>query len=194
MWSREPGKSQQGLCPISSSGSDLESPHKSEQDLAEIFQHDFSASVTKILQVHSNECPWHPFLGSFVYFYPQQNPTCTHSCFRCVWFLATPWTVACQAPLFLDFPSQEYWSGSSFPSPGSLPDPGIKPGSPALAGGFFTNWATREALNPMISILNHRQKGRRTSKDGGTHRSDAATAKDRLELPRTGRRKEWILP
>ena len=46
-WSREPGKSQQGLCPISSSGSDLESPHKFEEDLAKIFQQDFSVSVTK---------------------------------------------------------------------------------------------------------------------------------------------------
>jgi len=36
------------------------------------------------------------------------------------------------------FPRQEYWSGLPFPSPGDLPDPGIKPGPPALAGGFFT--------------------------------------------------------
>ena len=36
------------------------------------------------------------------------------------------------------FPRQEYWSGLSFPSPRDLPDPGIKPVSPALAGGFFT--------------------------------------------------------
>ena len=40
--------------------------------------------------------------------------------------LATPWTVAHQAPLFLGFSSQEYWSGLPFPSPGDLPDPGIK--------------------------------------------------------------------
>jgi len=36
------------------------------------------------------------------------------------------------------FPRQEYWSGFPFPSPGDLLDPGIKPVSPALAGGFFT--------------------------------------------------------
>ena len=36
------------------------------------------------------------------------------------------------------FPRQEYWSGLPFPSPGDLPNPGIKPGSPALAGGLFT--------------------------------------------------------
>ena len=38
----------------------------------------------------------------------------------------------------MGFPRQEYWSGLPFPSPGDLPDPGIKPMSPALAGGFFT--------------------------------------------------------
>ena len=40
---------------------------------------------------------------------------------------ATPWTVAHQAPLSMGFPSQEYWSGLSFPPPGDPPDPGIKP-------------------------------------------------------------------
>ena len=49
-----------------------------------------------------------------------------------------PWTVACQAPLSVGFPRQEYWSGLPFPSLGDLPDPGIEPTSPALAGGFFT--------------------------------------------------------
>ena len=46
--------------------------------------------------------------------------------------LVTSWTVACQAPLSLGFSRQEYWSGLPFPSPGDLPNPGIKPGSPAL--------------------------------------------------------------
>ena len=50
----------------------------------------------------------------------------------CVQLFATPWTVAHQAPLSLGFSRQEYWSGSPFPSPGDLPDPGIKPGSLAL--------------------------------------------------------------
>ena len=51
---------------------------------------------------------------------------------------ATPRTVPHQALLSMGFPRQEYWSGLSFPSPGDLPNPGIKPMSPALAGGFFT--------------------------------------------------------
>ena len=40
--------------------------------------------------------------------------------------------VACQSPLFLEFPRQEYWTSLPFPSPGDLSDPGIKPGSPTL--------------------------------------------------------------
>ena len=46
--------------------------------------------------------------------------------------LATPWTVAHQAPLSMGFPRQEYLSGLPFPSPGDLPDPGIEHVSPAL--------------------------------------------------------------
>ena len=50
----------------------------------------------------------------------------------------TPWTITRQAPVSMGFPRQEYWSGLPFPSPGDLLDSGIEPGSPALAGGFFT--------------------------------------------------------
>ena len=42
----------------------------------------------------------------------------------------TPWTVVQQAPLSMVFVRQEYWNGLPFPSPGDLPDPGIKPMSP----------------------------------------------------------------
>ena len=45
---------------------------------------------------------------------------------------ATPWTVAYQALQFMEFSRQEYWSGLPFPSPGDLPDSGIKLRSPAL--------------------------------------------------------------
>ena len=51
---------------------------------------------------------------------------------------AVPQTVAHQAPLSMGFPRQEYWSGLTFPFPGDLPDPGMEPVSPALAGRFFT--------------------------------------------------------
>ena len=46
--------------------------------------------------------------------------------------LVTPWTVACQAPLSLEFFRQEYWGGSPCSSLGDFPDPGIEPRSPAL--------------------------------------------------------------
>ena len=46
--------------------------------------------------------------------------------------LATPWTIACQAPLSIGFSRQEYWNGLPFPSLGDLPDPGIEPWSPGL--------------------------------------------------------------
>ena len=60
----------------------------------------------------------------------------------------TPWTVAHQALLSMEFSRQEYWSGLPFLTAGNLPDPGIKPvsfESPALAGGLFITCATSEA-------------------------------------------------
>ena len=66
-----------------------------------------------------------------------------------VQLLATPWTVAYQAPMSMGFSRQAYWSGLPFPIPGDLPDPGMEPASlasPALASGFFTPGATWESL------------------------------------------------
>ena len=68
--------------------------------------------------------------------------------FSHVQLFATLWTVAHQAPLSMGFSSQEYWSGLPFPSPGDLPDSGIRPTSlrsPELAGGFLTTSTTWEA-------------------------------------------------
>ena len=67
-----------------------------------------------------------------------------------VQLFATPWIVASQAPLPMEFSRQVYWSELPFATPGDLPDPGIELESlvsPALAGGFFTTSATLEALN-----------------------------------------------
>ena len=61
----------------------------------------------------------------------------------------TPWTVARQPPLSMGFPRQEYWSELPFPTPGTLPNPGIKPTSlmsPALASGFFATWKALSLL------------------------------------------------
>ena len=51
----------------------------------------------------------------------------------------TPWTVGHQTSLSMGFPRQEYWTEWPFPSPGDLPNPGIKPDSSVLVGVFFTN-------------------------------------------------------
>ena len=53
--------------------------------------------------------------------------------FSHVQLFATPWTVAHQAPLFMEFSRQEPWSGLPSPSPEDLPDPGIEPASPAAS-------------------------------------------------------------
>ena len=60
----------------------------------------------------------------------------------------TPWTVARQAPLSTGFPRQEYWSGLPLPSPGDLPDPGIKLRSPALQVDFLllSHWGNQSSL------------------------------------------------
>ena len=65
----------------------------------------------------------------------------SHLCCACAKSLhsyLTPWTVTRQIPLSMGFSRQEYWSVLPCPSPGDLPDPGIQPMSPALAGRFFT--------------------------------------------------------
>ena len=72
--------------------------------------------------------------------------------------LATPWTEAHQAPLSMEFPRQEYWSGLPFPSPGGLSDPGIEPGSPALQADYLLTEPQGKPLvrlyNPLIIVLN----------------------------------------
>ena len=71
---------------------------------------------------------------------------CSVAC--CVQPFVAPWTVARQAPLSTGFSRKEYWRGLPCPSPGDLPDPGIKPLSllsPALTVGFFTTSTTWEA-------------------------------------------------
>ena len=62
----------------------------------------------------------------------------------CIQLFADPRTVAHQAPLFIGFSRQEYWSGLPYPPPGNLPDLGIEMSlvSLALTGGFFTTVPT----------------------------------------------------
>ena len=90
-----------------------------------------------VLEVHFDFC-----LSSLISLLPtlgnKLDAHCAQSLSR---LFATPRTVVCQAPLFVGFSRQEYWSGLPLPTPGYLPNPKIKPSSsasPALAGRFFT--------------------------------------------------------
>ena len=76
-----------------------------------------------------------------------------------VQLFAAPWTVACQAPLSMEFSRQEYWSVLPFPIPGNLPYLATEPmslASPALASGFFTTSATLEAQWTFLTIFSPR--------------------------------------
>ena len=71
----------------------------------------------------------------------------------------TLWTIVHRAPLSMGFLKQEYWSGLPFPTPGDLPNPGIKPISlvfPALEGSFFTTALPRK---PTESARGHVNAG-----------------------------------
>ena len=63
--------------------------------------------------------------------------------------VATPWTVAYQAPPSMGFSRQECWSGLPFLSPGDLPDPGIKPRSPAWQADALPSEPPGKPLNDL---------------------------------------------
>ena len=75
-----------------------------------------------------------------------------------VQLFVTPWTVAHQAPQSMEFSRQEYWSGLPFPSPGDLPDPGIKPGSPALQADALPSepqiWSIKSLQGECLLLFN----------------------------------------
>ena len=78
----------------------------------------------------------------------------TKACLTILW---SSWTVAHQAPLSMGFPRQEYWSVLPFPSPGDLPDPGIKSASPALQAGYLLqhHWGSPQC--DVVQSLSHVQ-------------------------------------
>ena len=76
----------------------------------------FSPAASQVTLVQSNQ------YAIEVYFWTAL------SVLRHVRLFATPWTVARQAPLSMEFSRQEYWSGLPFPSPGDLPNPGLNSG------------------------------------------------------------------
>ena len=68
--------------------------------------------------------------------------------------IVIPWIVARQASLSMGFPRQEYWRRLPFPSPGDLPDPGIKSLSPGLACGFSMTEPPGKSFN-CLSFINY---------------------------------------
>ena len=78
---------------------------------------------------------------------------CLNACalvhFSRVRLFVTLWSVACQAPLSMGFSRQEYWSGLPFPSAGHLPNPGIKPISPASPALQVDSWPTEPCGKPI---------------------------------------------
>ena len=75
---------------------------------------------------------------------------------RRVWLFVTLWTVAHQAPPSMGFSRQEYWSGLPFPSPGDLPDPGIKPRSPAMQADALTSEPPGKPLDEFLGFSQSR--------------------------------------
>ena len=108
----------------------------------------------RILQRNKNIHAYRDFyigvFNSFIYIAPNQtSPKCSlkvkvKPLSR---VFATQWTVVHQAPPFLGFSRQKYWSGLPFPSPGDLPDPGIKPRSPALQADALPSEPPGKTLN-----------------------------------------------
>ena len=64
----------------------------------------------------------------------------------------TPWTVAHQVPLSMEFSRQEYWSGLPFPSPGELPNQSIEAGSPALQADSLSSEASGNEVKVALVV------------------------------------------
>ena len=80
-------------------------------------------------------------------------------------YLVTPWTATHQAPLSMDFPRQEYWSGLPFPPPGDLPDQGIELtslslASLVLASRFFTTVPLKKPPDSSYILANISRRDR----------------------------------
>ena len=96
----------------------------------------------------------------------------------------TPWTVARQAPLSMEFSRQEYWSGLPFPSPGDLPDPGIKPGCPALQADSL----------PSEPPGKPRQSGAcaNIEAEASLERTDREVPSEEMEISSIGNLRNWL--
>ena len=76
--------------------------------------------------------------------------------FSHVQLFGTLWNIVLQAPMSIGFSRQEYWSGFPCPSPGNLPNPGIKPRSPALQADALPSEPPGKPLKPRQHIKKQR--------------------------------------
>ena len=83
-------------------------------------------------------------------------------------FFATLWTVDNQAPLSMELFRQEYWTGLPFPSPGHLPDPGIKPRSPALQADYLPSEPPGKPKQDRDEVRIQRLKTEKLELDAGS--------------------------
>ena len=83
----------------------------------------------------------------------------------------TPWTVDHQAPLSMEFLRQEYWTGLPFPSLGDLPDPGIKPRSPALQADYLPSEPPGRPKQDRDEVRIQRSKTEKLELDTGSKSS-----------------------
>ena len=97
-----------------------------------------SSSYVLVPQAQHGNCPVQLWASTSLSPWGRAGGRICAQSFSRVRLFATPWTAAHQAPLSMELSRQEYWSGLPFPPPEDLPDPGINPASPALAGRFFT--------------------------------------------------------
>ena len=95
---------------------------------------------------HKHSCDTRPCIGFYMDLMLSLCPQCPSR----VWLFAAPLTVACQAPLPMEFSNQEYWNGMPFPAPEDLTDPGIKPKLNALIYCWVNKCLAVEWLESMV--------------------------------------------
>ena len=91
--------------------------------------------------------------------------------------LATPWTIAYQAPPSMGFSRQEYWSGLPFPSPGDLPDPGIELRSPAFQADVLTSEPSISKVLYIYEGFPHSSAGKESTSNAGDPRFNSWVGK-----------------
>ena len=114
------------------------------------------------------------------------------------WLFATPWTAAYQAPLSMGFSRQKSWSGLPFPSPGTLPDPGIESRSPALQAGALTSEPPEKPylslLLKCLSHLSHTAAAQLLKVLSDVPRGSRARPLSSLPLPLPSELWSWLVP